>query len=384
MTGPPFEPGHLDCLLEQAAAAAVVATSPHNVRYLSGSYSAFHASFDAIGTDRFLPAVGYERGAPEHAFSIGCDVDASQHQVEPVWIPHVLDCAQSCAETAALVADRLRALGLGAATVALELSFTPQRFITELARHLPHLDIVEAAPLLEELRAVKRADELESLKVAAERIVQSLAAAAHAGGGMTTAEIARQLRVEESTRGLDFEYSLIAAGADLNRTPSMRRWGPGAVLSIDSGGRYCGYIGDLCRMAVRGTPPAACVDLLADVRAVQDAARLAARAGAPGAAVYEAADDASRSLSREGELMFVAHGMGLVPHEAPRLSASAPIRYPAAHRDRELESGMVLSIETDLRMPGIGLLKLEDTVVVTPDGGVGYGDEYRDWIVVET
>jgi Xaa-Pro aminopeptidase len=42
---------------------------------------------------------------------------------------------------------------------------------------------------------------------------------------------------------------------------------------------------------------------------------------------------------------------------------------------------MVLSIETDLRMDGVGLIKLEDTVAVTDGGCEGFGDAYRDWIV---
>jgi Xaa-Pro aminopeptidase len=44
---------------------------------------------------------------------------------------------------------------------------------------------------------------------------------------------------------------------------------------------------------------------------------------------------------------------------------------------------MVLSIETDSRVPGLGLVKLEDTVVVTATGAEGYGDAHRDWIVVD-
>jgi Xaa-Pro aminopeptidase len=43
---------------------------------------------------------------------------------------------------------------------------------------------------------------------------------------------------------------------------------------------------------------------------------------------------------------------------------------------------MVLSIETDLRNPDVGLVKLEDTVVVTDTGCEGFGDDARDWVVV--
>ena len=54
----PFDRAKLDRLLDEASIDVVVATSRHNVRYLLGSYSDFHRNFDAIGADRYLPAVG--------------------------------------------------------------------------------------------------------------------------------------------------------------------------------------------------------------------------------------------------------------------------------------------------------------------------------------
>ena len=60
--GPPFDAVRLDALLDEAGIDVVVATSPHNVRYLLGSYSLFHEAFDAIGVDRYLPAACIPRG----------------------------------------------------------------------------------------------------------------------------------------------------------------------------------------------------------------------------------------------------------------------------------------------------------------------------------
>jgi Xaa-Pro aminopeptidase len=40
---------------------------------------------------------------------------------------------------------------------------------------------------------------------------------------------------------------------------------------------------------------------------------------------------------------------------------------------------MVLSVETDLRDPEIGFVKLEDTIVVTADGFEALGDDLRGW-----
>ena len=57
------------------------------------------------------------------------------------------------------------------------------------------------------------------------------------------------LRREETLRGLTFDYCLIAAGSSLNRAPSDQRWEKGDMLSLDSGGNYHGYIGDVAAWA---------------------------------------------------------------------------------------------------------------------------------------
>ena len=76
---------------------------------------------------------------------------------------------------------------------------------------------------------------------------------------------------------------------------------------------------------------------------------------------------------------FLAHGMGLVSHEAPRLTAHGPVPYDAYDADRPLEAGMVVSVETTLQHPQRGFIKLEDTVVVTDAGFDIYGEGGRGW-----
>ena len=76
-----------------------------------------------------------------------------------------------------------------------------------------------------------------------------LAVFASQGEGASKQEIVDALRREETNRGLAFEYCLLTLGSSHNRAVSPQRWQKGEVLSIDSGGNYHGYIGDLCRMA---------------------------------------------------------------------------------------------------------------------------------------
>jgi Xaa-Pro aminopeptidase len=381
----PFDQARLDEILARERVDVVIATSRHNVRYLLGSYSSFHRHFDAIGIDRYQPAVVYRRGAPEQTLAVGAPIDRAEHEARPLWTPAVFDGAQTSAEAAAAVAAHVIELGLARETLAIERAFAPETFMAALREALPEARFVEAWGLFEALRAIKRPDELESMRIAAEGIVEAMVAVATwAPAGATTQALADRLRVEEALRGVGFEYLLVAAGQSFNRAPSEQPWGRGDVLSLDSGGERDGYIGDLCRMAVRGPATARMREVLDQVRAVQDAARAPIRAGAPGREIYAAADRC-RADCPDGEAMvFVAHGMGLVAHEAPRLTDSGPIRYPAAHRDLPLQAGMVLSIETDVRIAGVGLIKLEDTVAVTESGWTGFGDAGRDWIEVDT
>ena len=117
-----------------------------------------------------------------------------------------------------------------------------------------------------------------------------LAVIAKHGPGSTKAEIAEALRREEVNRGLTFEYCLIAAGTSHNRAPSEQRWEKGDVLSVDSGGNYHGYIGDLARMAILGEPDAELEDLLGEIETIQRAAFKPIKAGVMGGEIYAAGE----------------------------------------------------------------------------------------------
>ena len=113
---------------------------------------------------------------------------------------------------------------------------------------------------------------------------------AETGPGATKAEVVEALRREETKRGLTFEYCLITAGTSLNRAPSEQRWEKGDIMSIDSGGNYHGYIGDICRMAIQGEPDAELEDLLAEIETIQRAAMKPIKAGAMGREIYAAGE----------------------------------------------------------------------------------------------
>jgi Xaa-Pro aminopeptidase len=377
----PFDVGRLDALMDEAGIDAVIVTSKHNIQYLLGGYRFFFFDhFDAIGVSRYLPVLVYVKGDPERAAYIGHPMENYEHELNRFWVPTFSGCARMSTDGIQAAIEKLKTLAPKVKRIGIERSFLPADAESVLRLGMPNAQFVEAQLPLERVRAVKTRQELELLRKASDLVVDSmLAVIAGAKPGMSKNELVEALRREEVNRGLAFEYCLITAGTSLNRAPSDQVLGEGDILSLDSGGNYKGYIGDLCRMGVFREPDAELEDLLAEVDAVQQAARRPIRRGARGGDVFAAAEALTRGSPHGNSLEFVAHGMGLISHEAPRLTDRGPVPYSAHDADLPLQTGMVLSIETTILHPRRGFIKLEDTVAVTESGCEGFGDRGRGW-----
>jgi Xaa-Pro aminopeptidase len=242
---------------------------------------------------------------------------------------------------------------------------------------------VDATGMLERLRAIKTPQELAKLRQASELITDSMQACRGAPEGASKTEIVDMLRREETNRGLQFEYCLITIGSSHNRAISPQTWGKGETMSLDSGGNYHGYIGDLCRMGVRGEPDAELVDLLAEIEAVQQAAFALCKPGTLGGDMIAAAEKVLKGSKIASYTDFFAHGMGVITHEAPFLMTNHPVTYEGVDASEPLEPGLVLSVETTMTHPTRGFIKLEDTVAITATGHEMFGDRARGWTVAE-
>ena len=380
-TAIPFDTDRLDSLMDEAGIDVLLATSKHNVQYLTGGHRAFFFDYmDAMGLSRYLPVFVYPKGTPGKAAFFGHRLEGFQKENEPFWVGEVQTTSSGSVDVIEKASAYLRKSGVLTRRIGVELAFLPVDSDAALRKGLPDSEIKDALFVLERLRAVKSADELAKLRVASEAVIDSMMAvmAGH-GPGATKRELTEALRREETNRGLIFEYCLITAGTSLNRAPSEQRWDKGDILSLDSGGNFHGYIGDLCRMAIHGEPDAELEDLLAEIEAIQRASMKPIRAGAEGSVIYGAAEPLVRQSKQHNHMHFLAHGMGLVSHEAPRLTASGPVPYDAYDASRPLEAGMVISVETTLQHPKRGFIKLEDTVVVTGNGFEIFGEGGRGW-----
>ncbi|HZL38869.1 MAG TPA: Xaa-Pro peptidase family protein [Pseudolabrys sp.] len=377
----PFDHQRLDRLMDQAGIDLVIATSKHNVQYLLGGHRAnFFDYMDATGVTRYLPVLVYPRGAPEKAAYFGHRLEKFQTQNNPLWMGEAQTNTAGSVDAMQKAVDYIRKAGLKTKRIAAEFGFLPYDASLVLRSAFPDADWVDALFVLERQRVKKSADELAKLKAASEAVLASMQAViVNHGPGATKAEVVEALRREETNRGLTFEYCLITCGTSMNRAPSDQKWEKGDIMSIDSGGNYHGYIGDICRMAIQGEPDAELNDLLAEIESIQRAAMKPIRAGALGSEIYAAGEPLASKSKHHNHLDFLAHGMGLVSHEAPRLTNHGPVPYPATDADIPLEAGEVVSVETTLMHPSRGFIKLEDTVVVTNTGHEIYGEGARGW-----
>lgn len=378
-----FSPEQLDAHLEKSGLDAVCVTSKHNVQYLLGGHLfEFFRNFDAIGVSRYLPVLIYPRGRPQDAIYLGNAQENSDVENGRIWCPTIETRFWGSLDTMAAAVEHIKHLGLDSARIGVEMGFIPADAMDFLRDNLPGARFAEALWPLERLRAVKEPAQLALIRKVSEDVVDAmLATFASSKAGMSKKQVSDRLRYEETCRGLRYDWCLIASGTSMNRASNDYVLKPGDVLSLDSGGSRDGYFGDLCRMGVVGEPDAELKEMLAFIDEIQLRAREPVRDGNIGKAIYDRVLPIIGAHPLRDRIDFTAHGMGVIGHEAPRLTDKGPVTYAADDADQPLQSGMVLSIETTLRHPR-GLIKLEDTVAVEKDGCTGYGDHGRGWNII--
>lgn len=217
--------------------------------------------------------------------------------------------------------------------------------------------------VVEELRAVKDAEEIERMTRAAEIAATALRETLPAvQAGVREADLAAELELRMRLGGASgpaFE-TIVASGprtALPHAATGDRRLCEGDLLLIDFGARWQGYASDLTRTFVVGEARAEQVERYELVLAAQRAALSALRDGVKTAEV----DEVVRGVFAEAgvDTCFphsTGHGLGLEVHEGPRLSRRS---------EETLRSGMVVTVEPALYFSGWGGIRIEDDVIVS-------------------
>jgi Xaa-Pro aminopeptidase len=228
------------------------------------------------------------------------------------------------------------------------------------------LELVPRVGLVEALRVVKDADELERIRRAASVTDAVYAALAEETFvGRTERDVAWRMNELFHEHGADapaFE-SIVAAGPNGARPhahPTDRVIEPATTVVVDAGAMVDGYCADCTRTFATGPladelQRAYDVCLEAQLRGLE-----AARAGVDG----PRADAAARDVIAEAGFgdnfgHGLGHGVGIDVHEAPRLAQTST--------DTLVERNVV-TIEPGIYLEGEGGIRIEDLIVVTDDG----------------
>jgi len=235
-----------------------------------------------------------------------------------------------------------------------------------LERYAPGCRLIPAEDTLAELRIRKDERELEQMRRAAAVTEAALRMTMRqVRAGMTEREVASLLTVEllrAGGEGMAFSPIVVVGpnAASPHATPSDRPIGAGETIVVDCGATVGGYAADITRtFAIGELEPE-----LARVYEVVQAANAAGRAAAGPGVLAGEVDQAARAVIAEagyGEYFFhrTGHGLGLEVHEPP---------YIVAGNERLLEPGMTFTVEPGVYLPGQGGVRIEDDVLVTPDG----------------
>lgn len=226
------------------------------------------------------------------------------------------------------------------------------------------------APLLSspvaELREVKDASELQQMEKAAMlgcRIFDQILP--HLKAGVSERAIAAELEYSArklGAEGMSFD-TIIASGP---RSAMPHGVASAAVLprkgfvTLDFGVILKGYCSDMTRTIYLGKPSRLERTTYEAVLHAQGAGVSAVRAGATAGSVDAACRDVlkDRGLA-EAFSHSTGHGVGLQIHEEPRLGAGV---------ETKLVSGMVVTVEPGVYLPGRFGIRIEDMVVVESHG----------------
>lgn len=232
----------------------------------------------------------------------------------------------------------------------------------------PEAQFVSGEPAFIPFRACKDETEVQTMRRAVDIAEMALEATlAHVRAGMTEHELASELTLQLLRAGSDPElpFSPIVASGPNSALPhgvaGEQKLQNGELLLIDFGATYHGYVSDITRTFSLGAPNPE----LARVHEVVQRANLAGREAVRPGSACAAVDDAARAvIAAEGYADFfthrTGHGIGLDVHEPPYIRGDNP---------EPLVPGMVFTVEPGVYLSGRGGVRVEDDMLVTPDGG---------------
>jgi len=329
---------------------ALLVWTPVNIRYLTGFTGSnalvLIAACEQVGGHRFLTDFRYETQSATQVPDLFAREIVTDKLLEAV----VASFENTNAEAGRLGFDD------ASVTVAQH---------ARLRELLPdRWELVAAAGMVENLRAVKDGDEIARIRAASQLADEALKRTLERGlVGRTERDVAIDLELEMRRLGASGPSfpSIVAAGAHGALPHAEPRDEPipaDVLVTIDWGAVHEGYCSDCTRTYATGEGISSRArETFELVLSAQTRALAAVRSGPNGKELDEVAR-AIIEAAGEGERFGhgLGHGVGLEVHEGPRLSRTAS--------EDPIVAGNVVTVEPGVYLPGECGVRIEDLAVV--------------------
>jgi Xaa-Pro dipeptidase len=243
----------------------------------------------------------------------------------------------------------------------------------------PGVRIEDATALFASLRMIKDAEELAAMREAVRIIEESLRETiAQIRVGQTERELAEIWDRAMYARGSRPSFTTIVASgpnaANPHHSNTDRAFQPGDLIILDGGALYNGYASDITRTVALGDPPAEARRIYEVVQLANAVGRDACRPSASGEQIDRAAREVIEDAGFGPQFLHrTGHGLGMELHEPPYIvsGSSAP-----------LSVGATFTIEPGIYISGLGGVRIEDDMVITPNGAESLTTFERDLIII--
>jgi len=228
------------------------------------------------------------------------------------------------------------------------------------------VELVPTSGLIERLRMYKDEDELtfirEAMRMADDAFNHVLN---FIKPGVRESDVALELEFFMRRQGADGKaFDIIVASGERGALPHGRASDKliqaGEMVTMDFGAAYQGYHSDLTRTVSVGEPH----PQMREIYEIVLKAQLACVQGLKPGMTGKEGDAIARDIiaaAGYGEAFghSTGHGLGMLVHEQPNLSAASHI---------VLEPGMLVTVEPGIYISGLGGVRIEDDVLMTADG----------------
>ena len=219
---------------------------------------------------------------------------------------------------------------------------------------------------IEQMRMVKDKEEIIIIRKAGQIATESLKEVFEIiEPGMRELEIASELAYTMRKKGAQREaFETIVVSGERSSLPhgkpSEKKISEGELITIDMGANYQNYNSDITRTIIIGKEKRKQKEIFS---IVLEAQKTAIEFLKPGINCKEVDGVARNIIEKNGYGKYfgngLGHGVGLDIHELPRVSFND---------DTILLPGMVVTIEPGIYLPGVGGVRIEDSVLITEEG----------------